>query len=209
MEYKGNAQKLVHGVGVNDAEYVTHRWGKVNGKHRCVWRCPYYVTWSSMLQRCYSEKFQARKPEYAGCTVDPSWHKFSVFRDWMEGQEWEGKQLDKDLLVTGNRVYSPGTCAFVSVTVNSFITDASSTRGDFPSGVCFDKVRNKYVSYCRNPFTKKQEHLGGFQCPDAAHKAWKARKHELACRFANMQKDVRAADALRSRYAAAVIGAQP
>lgn len=45
-------QKIVRGVGINDADYnvaVT-----VDGVKRY---CPYYRTWSNLLSRCYSEKF--------------------------------------------------------------------------------------------------------------------------------------------------------
>lgn len=36
-----------------------------------------------------------------------------AFRDWALAQDWEGNQLDKDILVSGNKVYGPETCCFV------------------------------------------------------------------------------------------------
>ena len=106
--------KLVYGVGINDAEYVVvkrEEVGNVDGKRKrkTVWRCPFYKTWSSMLRRCYSTKYQERCPTYMGCSVSEEWHTFSVFRNWMESQDWQDTQLDKDLLVEGNKVYSPET----------------------------------------------------------------------------------------------------
>jgi hypothetical protein len=118
----------------------------------------------------------------------------------METQEWLGKELDKDLLSQGNKIYSPETCVFVDLNVNHFILDRSAKRGDFPIGVSFDKVRGKFQSYCGNPFTGKSSNLGYFDCPEKAHEAWRKRKHELACQLADLQTNERVANALRSRY---------
>ena len=52
--------KLVCGVGVNDAVYPTQKYE--NGKR--VWICPYYQKWKSMLERCYRTKYLARRPTY-------------------------------------------------------------------------------------------------------------------------------------------------
>lgn len=188
--------KLVYGVGVNDADYVVQP--IVNGKQVM---CPFYQTWVDMLKRCYIEKFQVNNPTYIGCSVYEEWLTFSNFKSWMEQQDWEGKQLDKDLLVKGNKVYSPETCVYVDSAVNNFIIDRGAARGECPIGVRFHKRYGKFYAHCRNPFTKKLEHLGCFDCPNQAHIAWQSRKHELACQFADLQQDPRVAKALRERYA--------
>jgi hypothetical protein len=59
----------------------------------------------------------------------------------------------------------------------------------------------RFRSYCGNPFTGKVEHLGYFNNPEDAHEAWRQRKHELACRYADEQADERVAKALRERFA--------
>ena len=188
--------KLVYNVGINDADYeVSHR---VNGKRV---RCPCYVTWVSMLTRCYDKKYQERRPTYIGCSVCPEWVSFMNFRKWMIRQDWEGKQLDKDLIVGGNKVYSPATCVFVDRMTNLFTTDSGRSRGQYPIGVHFYKRDGKFMTECSNPFTKKKENLGYFTCPNEAHLAWKKRKHELACQLAELQTDPRVAAALRTRYA--------
>lgn len=122
------------------------------------------------------------------------------FRAWMETQDWKGKHLDKDILFQGNKVYSANTCVFVDGVVNTFINDNAAARGEWPIGVHWFEQRQKFVSMCSNPFTKKLEHLGYFTCPQEAHQAWKARKHELACQLADLQADERVAEALRTRY---------
>ena len=198
--YKRN--KLVFGVGINDADYVTDVREIMNGKKVLVWRCPFYRTWVSMLERCYSEREHQRHPTYVGCKVCDEWLLFSNFKRWMEQQDWQGKQLDKDLLIEGNKVYSPETCIFVDVKINSFVTDNGATRGDYMIGVNLDKRRNKFQTRCCNPFTRKQEYLGLFTTELEAHLAWKTRKHELACQLADSEyvTDERLANALRTRY---------
>ena len=122
------------------------------------------------------------------------------FRSWMETQDWKGKHLDKDILVQGNKVYSPNTCVFVDSVVNTFLIDSAASRGEWPIGVYWNERNKKFMSRCSNPFTKKQECLGYFHCPDQAHQTWKKRKHELACQLAETQTDQRVAEALRARY---------
>lgn len=198
-------RKLVCGVGINDADYVTRKFetvGYVNGKRKrkLIWTCPFYRVWDNMLERCYSIKTQERYPTYKGCSVSEEWLTFSVFKNWMEAQDWQDKQLDKDLLFDGNKIYSPETCIFVSGMVNSFTIDSGATRGEWPIGVYWNKGANKFKSQCSNPFTKKIEHLGYFSCEQEAHQAWLKRKLELAKELAATQTDPRVAEALIGRY---------
>ena len=194
-------RKLVHGVGVNDANYVVEK-RETNGyqKQRYVWRCPYYRAWGSMIMRCYSENRQERCPTYKGCTVSEEWLTFSNFKAWMEKQDFEGKHLDKDLLIEGNKVYSAETCVFVTPLVNSFTCDSRSSRGKLLIGVNWDKKTNKFRAKCSNPFTKKSEHLGLFTSEQEAHESWTKRKLELAHELAAIQTDQRVAKALVDRY---------
>lgn len=198
------AKKLVFGVGINDADYVVQKFEtiNVNGKQKwkCVWECPYYRAWAGMLGRCYSSKAQERNPTYKGCSVSEEWLRFSNFRAWMESQDFEGKQLDKDLLLEGNKVYSKETCVFVSRVVNSFTTDSGASRGEWSIGVYWHKRDGVFVSRCSNPFTKKQEHLGLFTSELEAHQTWLKRKLELAHELAAEQTDSRVAKALIERY---------
>ena len=197
--------RLVYGVGINDADYVVQEFesiGCVDGKQKRkqIWICPYYSVWKHMLERCYSSKYQDKYPTYIGCSVSEDWLTFSNFRSWMEKQDWEGKQLDKDLLFEGNKVYSADTCVFVTQMVNSFTIDRGNDRGEWLIGVCWHKGANKLMSRCSNPFTKKRENLGYFTSELEAHQTWLKRKLELAYELAAIQTDERVAKALIERY---------
>ena len=198
-------RKLTYGVGVNDADYVVVKYetiGYVDGKQKkkLVWKCPYHNTWKNMLERCYSSKSQERYPTYRGCSVSTEWLTFSNFRAWMVAQDWEGLQLDKDLLFEGNKLYSPETCVFVTPLVNTFTNDQGLKRGEWLIGVYWNKEKGKFKSQCSNPFTKRGEYLGLFACEQEAHEAWLAHKLELAKELAGIQTDKRVAKALIERY---------
>lgn len=195
--------KMVYGKGINDADYIVQikeiiQKGKRN--QRLVWICPYYIRWKDMLSRCFSEKFHAKNPTYIGCTVCDEWLTFSNFRVWMEKQDWEGKQLDKDLLVKGNKIYSPTTCVFVSKEVNRFLLESTATRGKYKIGVCWHKRDGKFAATCRDPFALKQKHLGYFLTEEEAHQTWLSEKLEHAKRLAALQPDERVAKAIIDRY---------
>ena len=197
--------KLVYGVGVNDLGYKIHVKEEVtiNGGKRIrksVFLCKYYTVWESMLTRCYSKKFLESKPSYTGTSVCSEWLSATSFKKWMEQQDWQGKCLDKDIIVPGSRLYSPETCAFVLNATNSFVTARDACRGDYPIGVDLFKRTGKYRAQCENPFTGKQEHLGYFSAPEEAHEAWRKRKHELSQLVAATESDPRVVEALKKRY---------
>lgn len=192
--------KLVNGVGINDADYKVHKYMRVAGVRKIAWMCPFYKVWRNMIMRCYSLPYQAACPTYIDCYVSDSWKRFSNFKAWMETQDWQEKCLDKDILVRGNKVYSSDTCVFISSELNKFLTDRAAARGDYPVGVSFNKPISKYTANCCNPFTMKKEHLGVFTDPLVAHEAWRAKKHDLALQYAEMQSDPRVAEVLKLRY---------
>ena len=198
-------KKLVFGIGTNDLPYrteVREELPKNGGKRvqKLVFLCPYYEAWRSMLKRCYSKKSLERNPSYIGTSVCSEWLSAAAFKKWMEQQDWDGKCLDKDIIVPGSKLYSPETCAFVLKATNSFVLASDASRGEYPIGVYLYKQTGKYRAYCRNPFTGEQEHLGLFSTPEEAHEAWQKRKHEIAQLVAATESDPRVVEALKKRY---------
>jgi hypothetical protein len=187
------------GVATNDVNYQT----QVMVDGRVIWRCPYYMRWAGMIKRCYSPTEHKRNPTYMNCKVCDEWLLFSNFKAWMEAQSWQDRELDKDILFPGNKIYSPETCVFVHNKVNCFTTDSFGARGEYPLGACYHRAGGKFVAKCSNPFTLKVEHLGLFDNPAEAHRAWKNRKHELACQLADSEyvDDPRVKEVLKNRYA--------
>jgi len=187
--------KLVYGVGVNDADYAVNTTGS-DGKQL---RCAYYRAWKSMLERAYSLKYQAMRPTYTDVAVCEEWHSFMAFRAWMMTQDWEGKQLDKDIIVPGNKVYSPATCVFVSPQINSLLTDHAAARGEWPIGVDWNRQVEKFHARVRE--NGKQRHLGLFTTPEAAHLAWRRAKVRVVRTAARECDDPRvSAGLLRHSY---------
>lgn len=193
--------KLVCGIGVNDADYDVTKGVTINGKWVITWICPFYQRWKSMLKRCYSNKYKDKNKTYSNCSVASEWLNFSNFREWMMRQKWEGMELDKDLMVVGNKVYSSETCVFVPGYINKFTTAADKSRGDYPVGVYYSAVKNRFVAECRDPISGKSISLGNFKCASDAHAAWKNKKNEIACKLADIHSEELFSDALRKRYA--------
>lgn len=182
-------RKLVAGVGLNDANYPVTRNKVINGKTKQIWMCPFYKKWKDMLIRCYSKRENRRHPTYIKCTVCEEWLTFSNFKAWMETQDWEGKQLDKDLKVGDNLLYSPETCCFVSARINSFLCDSAAARGQYPIGVYWHKRDLCFSASCSNLFTGKTRSLGYFSDSQDAHKAWASAKLEFARQLADFEED--------------------
>ena len=187
--------RLLFGVGINDADYPVEP--RVGGKRV---KCPYYVAWKGMLERCYDHKYQDRYPTYKSCSVCPEWISFMNFRKWMMTQDWQGKALDKDLLIEGNKVYSPESCVFVPKELNGFLTLNNAKRNGTLLGASWHKRDQHWRSRVMNPFTLQEERLGSFSTELEAHLAWKRRKHEIACMWADKQQDPRLSKALRTRF---------
>lgn len=77
-----------------------------------------YYKWKNMIQRCYDKKVHKKyKPEYKDKSVCEEWLNYSNFKIWFDEHYVPRKNnqidLDKDLLVQGNKVYSPETCVFL------------------------------------------------------------------------------------------------
>ena len=158
------------GVGISDADYPVGR------------SCPYYKTWLSMLERCYSPRNLGNRPTYVGCTVVEAWHRFSTFRIWMEQQDWQGKQLDKDLLVIGNKVYGPDTCIFVSLRINSLMS-GKNPKHLYPVGV-FPQGNRFKASIFKNG---RSTHLGVYDTTAEASKVYRTVKAELITDVATVE----------------------
>lgn len=98
----------------------------------------FYGKWTSMLERVHVVEEVDKRASYRGCTIETSWYNFANFYSWAKQQKgalnsrW---QLDKDIIVKGNKHYSPDTCCFVPSQINSLFTKRDASRGKYPIGV--------------------------------------------------------------------------
>lgn len=191
---------LIHGWGINDSDYVTQRYfTDESGIRRSEWKCPIYSDWMGMLRRCYCKSYKAEVPTYSGCTITEEWKYFSNFKQWVESQpnkDWQNCDLDKDILVNGNKVYSPDTCVYVSKQINILFRELKVR--DLPDGVY--KKGNRFAASTQDYFTSKLKHLGSFGDVASAEKCVREYRHNMYCKIADTQSDQRIAEVLRNKY---------
>lgn len=183
--YKGDVRNKfspsVHGVG-----FIGKGKNKctVNGKSTVA-----YQYWRGMLKRCYDKSFLKSRPTYYGCSVCEGWHNFQVFADWLYRQDFinHGYELDKDILVRGNKVYSPETCCLVPRQINTVLNNCAASRGNLPQGVSTSSVEGKYRARVRVSGISKE--LGIFDSIDGAFTAYKEAKEDNVKHVAMIWKD--------------------
>lgn len=182
----------VCGVGVVGVE-STH----INGR-----QLKEYEIWSSMLKRCYSIKTQQNIPTYKNCEVSGNFKYFPYFKDWCNNQigfNIEGFELDKDILIKGNKMYSEDTCVFVPMEINTLFTKSNNARGVYMIGVSKHRQTDKFHS--RVNIGGEMVHLGLFETELEAFYAYKEAKEERIKHLADKWKeqiDPRVYDALVS-----------
>ena len=175
---------IVYGVGINDADYV-------------VSDCLYYRKWKQMMRRCYSSNYHITNPSYVGCSVCEEWYRFSNFKSWMVKQDWEEKELDKDILFPGNKVYSLDTCVFIDKKVNELF---SKKNRNGVRGVVYCERLKKYIVRGSTIIDseKKSRYYGCYSTLEEAKKVSDKVRKDYVMSVANEQKDDRVKDAILS-----------
>lgn len=146
------------------------------------------MLYHGLLQRCNANGTkQIVSPMYVGCTN--SFADFQDFAGWCQVQIGynDGYQLDKDLLVRGNKVYGNDTLVFIPQELNKLLTKRTRFRGDLPIGVTAEKGGNTFKS----SFTRggKKVNLGNFKTPQEAFKVYKEAKETYIKQQAEKWKD--------------------
>ena len=186
----------VCGVGILGDKYPISEGGTLTKE---------YMLWHSMLVRCYSATYQKKQPTYIGCEVSENFKSYEYFYEWCHkqigfGVEGNGNpfQLDKDLLVKGNKVYSESTCVFIPAEVNTLLTKRTASRGEYLIGVCWSNTHKAFKAQVSRS-KGKQEHLGYFKTEIEAFNTYKQAKESFVKEQANEWKsqiDPRAYEAL-------------
>ena len=171
----------VCGVGILGTKYPS-REGDSNTKE--------YMLWVDMLRRCYSDIFKKKQQTYEGCEVSENFKSYEYFYEWCHKQigfSNQGWQLDKDLLIKGNKVYSESTCVFIPQEINKVLVKREALRGESLIGVCWCKTKKAFKAQVSRS-KGKSEHLGYFNTELEAFKAYKEAKESFVKEQANEWK---------------------
>jgi hypothetical protein len=139
-----------------------------------------YSVWVSMMHRCKEGGLQQmRRPTYAGCSVSENFKDFQCFANWCNAQPGYHKtdsngrswQLDKDLLVKGNKTYSEDTCVFIPHCVNSALTTGNKNNRLYKLGVTYCKFYKRFKS--SHKVYGKETFIGYYKSEEDAFCAYK------------------------------------
>ena len=159
----------VYNVGIIDIKYPAYFEGKMLLE---------YQIWHDMLRRCYDQNWQIRHPSYEGCLTSKNFAYYPFFYEWCNDQIGFGNldwQLDKDLLVKGNKVYSEDTCIFIPREINVALTHNRTQESIYPTGVNLyrsGRFQSQIMMY------GKKRYLGYFDTPEEAFLAYKQSKEQ-------------------------------
>lgn len=173
----------VYGIGITGNKYPR----SINCK-----MTKEYDTWIHILQRCFDNKLKEKQPSYKDKECCEEWLYYPNFYEWLHSQsnfdKWYiGKRwaVDKDILVKGNKIYSPETCCLVPQNANCLFLKREAKRGKYPIGVRCKE--NSFIAVCHNPLTDKNEELGCYSTPENAFQAYKKRKEDLIKQVAEIE----------------------
>ena len=191
-EIKDPHSPSVFGVGIFGTKYPS----TVNGRN-----IKEYVLWQRMLERCYSDIYKKKNPTYIDCEVSENFKSYEYFYEWCYKQIGFGVggfELDKDLLLKGNKVYSENTCVFIPAEINLLLIKREASRGEHLIGVSWCKRDKAFVAQVSKN-KGKPEYLGSFKTELEAFNAYKEVKESFIKEQAEKWKgkiDERAYEAL-------------
>lgn len=199
---KGNVKShfthSVFGVGIKGLESTRDENSEVLDSYKC---------WQSMLCRCYSAKFQEKYPTYKNCYVSDEWLYYPNFKKWYDTNYYEidnkTSEIDKDVLVKGNKIYSADTCIFVPKFINTLFIKCQKSRGKLPIGVYYNKKDKKYRAQLSvfKDGKKTIKYLGNFDTTDEAFRVYKQAKEDYIKKIADEYKDEIPTELYNAMYA--------
>lgn len=161
--------------------------GKYNSKEHKV----AYAKWRAMLQRCINPMADKSTESYVECEVCDEWMNFQNFAKWYYENEYsccnEPLCVDKDILIHGNKLYSPDTCILVPQRINLLFIKELKRRGDLPIGVQ-KHANGGYTSLLSTHEGKK--YLGYFYDSTLAFSTYKKEKEKYIREVADSYKNI-------------------
>lgn len=150
--------------------------------------------WQDIVKRTTHGSYsQSKNTSYKDCILCDEWKDFSNFLLWYKSQIGFDRcyEVDKDLLVKGNKLYSPHTCILLPKFLNSLLLNSKSARGDLPLGVTYAKNTKNYVARCRyvENGERKRKTIGYYPTPELAFLAYKTFKEAYIKEQARQYKE--------------------
>ena len=153
------------------------------GKHVASDKKVYWL-WYGMLQRVYDPPNIRLSRMYKDVEVCEEWKCFQNFAAWCYGQKFfnskgdNGRKyhLDKDLLSSEGKVYSPNTCCFVPHEINSLVQKNHSKSENSLVGMSYKKLYNSFEASIK--IFGKKVNLGSYKKPEDAFEAYKMAKEQ-------------------------------
>lgn len=141
--------------------------------------------WHNMYNRCYDEDYLEKSPAYAECEICDEWlEDRESFYNWVADNYYqcgaEQIDLDKDILVKGNKIYGPDTCVFAPHSINVMFEHIK--KPSFKKG-----TNNKYC--VKMSFEGKIMNLGSYDTEEEALKVFIKHKKASIIAKAEIYKD--------------------
>ena len=179
---KDNFYKSVCGVG-----YLGNTSTSKNKKVKHSYRI-----WLGMIRRCYNPRgCYDKMVYYKDCSVCDEWLCYANFEKWYNENYYEVNNeemnLDKDILVKGNKIYSPNTCIFVPQRINTLFIKGKGRRGQFPMGVSYDKTRKNFRVLLN--IDRKIKTFSRYKTKEEAFLVYKQAKEKYIKQVADEYKD--------------------
>lgn len=175
------------GVGIKGAKYPAS-YIDANGN---TIHTKGYDTFKSMITRCYNSRYHIQQPTYSDVWCCEEWLNRDNFEDWLRSQSNYNKflnggfALDKDILIKGNKIYSPDACCLVPQKINELFQNDKQKKDGLPKGV--KKHGDKYTAYCC--VNSKNTYIGTYDIEQDAFNAYKTFKESLIKQMAKEEFD--------------------
>ena len=172
---KGDAARtLRYGWGINDYDGFTIQHGKLDIA---------YSHWTSMLERCFVHERKSKS--YVKCKICDEWKYFSNFRKWFYenyNPNVSDCQIDKDIIIKGNKLYSPDTCCLIPSRINLLFVQRGEGRGKSYNGV--EKIKkSRFRATLSNG--KENVKIGIYDTAEDAFYAYKKAKEDNVKSYAD------------------------
>lgn len=179
--------RKVRGIGINDTEIAGPACTNRDEQGRKFNLIDYSV-WYGILVRATHE-MPSSPNSYLDTKVCDEWLVRSNFQKWFFSHETfydnsgERLEVDKDILVRGNREYSPEKCALIPIYINTSLNLGVNSTSGLPMWVSYRERNPDMKSPLKKPFrsaitenNRKYKHVGYFKTAEEAHHAAQALK---------------------------------